>query len=985
MLDDVRVEVAFDADPMTTTPAFRDLSSRARLDAGITISRGRLDQYEAVQPGSCTLAFDNDDGALTPGYAGAVLRTNLCTNPSIEVNTTGYTPTNATLVRDNPAGFGAQGAWSLRVVPTGASTSSYASLVPSGGWGPLVGQQVTVSAWVYTGTAQGGATDALARRIVSLSRVAAEPYTVTQSAAGTNGPVAGGERVSMTFTVLSADTVLRLYNGSATTDAKWVHWDGVLVEAGVDLRDYFDGDTADTAGIDYRWTGTSGLSSSQQWRVAIYANLKAQNRIRVSYRDPAVPGNLLDAESAGFEGGTVGGWTGTSGAAVASSTTRAFSGTRSLLVTWPTAAANGSSARWATTPEFVIGRQYTVRARVWVPAGHPPVRIAFVSQTFPFYGAQTSTTGAWEWISSTFTAGSNEVVIVIRANAATTAGQQVWVDEVRIDEAAAPATFTTSPMVSGAVGGVVKYRFDGFVHEWPTAWPKGGQESAVSTVTAYDLASRLARTRQLTSVIEETWRLSSPSWYFPLDESEGATSVGDRIGTGATLAPTQLGTGGELVFGGATGPPTDGRSAPKFTPASATDGLYLTGRVPQAGWAWITTGISLEATINTTTSGRVIARLTDPWGTYLELSVTNTGTIRATFADSWTTAVSVTSPLSYADGRTHTVALTFTGVGTALTLRLYVDGVERGTPGNITTWVFLPGLSHLLYVGGRPGGDLFSGTISHVAVFGSTLSAGTLADHHTAASTGFAGERTDQRIARVLDWVGVPSTFRSLDVGKALAGHIDPTGKDPWAFLGILSTTEAGAVFAGADGRLTFHARTRSYDTAAAAAVTVDADSLDPSTMLRHSVEDLVNSAVVTRADGATVRAMNAASVATYGTFEKSVEIASATDADVFDRANWLVNERSQPRTLLPELALDALSGSAAARGLDLGGRVLVTSMPAQSATSTFDLRAQGYTETISRGGWVVRVNATPFLLLPPLILDDPVYGVLDSTNRIVY
>ena len=48
-----------------------DLTSRARLDRGIDITRGRSDEFDAVQAGRCSLTFDNTDGALTPGLASS--------------------------------------------------------------------------------------------------------------------------------------------------------------------------------------------------------------------------------------------------------------------------------------------------------------------------------------------------------------------------------------------------------------------------------------------------------------------------------------------------------------------------------------------------------------------------------------------------------------------------------------------------------------------------------------------------------------------------------------------------------------------------------------------------------------------------------------------------------------------------------------------------------------------------------------------------
>lgn len=62
----LRLEVAFTTAPEDPSPAWVDVSSRLDLRAGITIRRGRGDEYETVQTGTMTLTLDNRDGAFTP-------------------------------------------------------------------------------------------------------------------------------------------------------------------------------------------------------------------------------------------------------------------------------------------------------------------------------------------------------------------------------------------------------------------------------------------------------------------------------------------------------------------------------------------------------------------------------------------------------------------------------------------------------------------------------------------------------------------------------------------------------------------------------------------------------------------------------------------------------------------------------------------------------------------------------------------------------
>lgn len=778
-LDYVRVEVAFSSDPYTATPAFVDLTSRARLDRGIDITRGRNDEFDTVQPGRCTLTFDSTDGALTPGLASS-------------------------------------------------------------------------------------------------------PY---------------------------------------------------------------------------------------------YPNVKPQNRIRVTYRDPAVAGNLLAAESASFEGGTTGGWASSAGVTLANTATQAWAGTKSLSVAW-----TGSlKAAWIPLTSLVIGRTYTWSAYVYV-GGVSGSSVGIGVVGIGTSGTRSSWNNAWGRLSYTFVATGPTHFLEVSIIGSTT--RTDYVDGAMLDEGSTLSTFTTtaSPIV---------YRFDGYVDEWPVEWPGGGDSEATSTVTALDLQSRLGRMRSLGSVIAETYALSDPLWHFPLSEPGDSTSAGDLMGTGRTLTPLQLGTGGELTFASGTGPGTDGSGAPQFAPADSSNGLVLVGDVvPRAN---LSTGQTLEVTfLSSTLAAQCIAQWSDSYGILIRLSLDSTGHAVASYVNPWDASQNrtVTSSQVFADGRTHTGAVSLELAAGTYTLRLWVDGVERGTAATVsTTATLIFALTELRVGGAYFPRNLFTGTISHVAAFGTALSGATLLEHHAANSDGFAGETSDERIERVWSWLGMPAGLLSLDAGVATMGHIDPTGRDSWTYLQDVATTEGGILFVSSDGLLTLHSRTRSFDVGAAADVTVSAAVIDPSTRLVHSMADVVNDITVTRSGGAVARVVDEDSVAQYGYISDSLTVYSDNDADAFDRANWSLGLRSTPTTRLPELALDALSepGTAAdVRALDIGSRVQITGMPAQGA-ATFDLRVQGYTERIGAGGWSVTASTTPYLAGTPLILDDATYGRLDEGNRLAY
>lgn len=780
-LDNVRVEVAFSPDPNATNPTFVDLTSRARLDRGIEITRGRSEASGQVQTGSCSLTFDNTDGALTPENA-------------------------------------------------------------------------------------------------------ASPY---------------------------------------------------------------------------------------------FPNVKPQNRLRITYRDPLVSGNLLTSEDAAFEGGTTGSWVASSGVTLSNSTTQKWQGARALRVDWT------GSLKTVYIPftGLVAGRVYTWSAYVYV-GGVSGSSVGIGAAGIGTSATRTSWNNAWGRLSYTFTAIGHSQFLELNTIGSTT--RTDYVDGAMLDEGSTLAAFTTTPSP-------IRYRFDGYVDEWPVEWPSGGQSESVSQVRAFDLQSRLSRSRQLGSVIEETLRLDSPGWYFPLSEPQESTSAGDRIGAG-TVAVTQVNEGGTIEFAAGTGPATDSASSPIFTPVDRYNGRFLLGRVDNVD------PLGRQRTLTATALSSVarvqcIAEWVDVWGVGLRLGIDASGKAVAQWLNPWDTTQerTVTSAPTFANGRTNVFAATLSDNGTGTsTLRLFVNGDEYGTSATFPTPAsnyILPVLARLS-LGGTTYGDMFEGTISHVAGFGSALNSGQLFDHYQASSTGFAGERTDQRISRIAEWIGLPSFFVSPETGLSTVGHVDPSGKTAWTYMQEVAETEAGILFITSEGAVRMLNRANTYDVSSAADLSVDAEDVGPNARMAAGIADVVNEISVSREGGATVQVSDEASQAEFGVVSDSIRTLDATDEAALERAHWELATHSRPRVRLPRVTLDAYSEpdhAAEVRALGIWDRVEVTGLPSQAPRSTEDLRVQGYSENISAQGWVLTANTSPFLVLNPMIADDPVYGEADADNVAVY
>jgi hypothetical protein len=766
--------------------------------------------------------------------------------------------------------------------------------------------------------------------------------------------------------------------------------DRVHLPSGITVRrgrgDEFD--TVQTGVLNLSLENIDGALSPDNPSSPYYPNVLPQRRCRLTYRDPATYGtrNMLAAEDASFEGGTVGAWGGNyfgapAAVTLTNSTTHPSDGTKGALITWPTAA--GSCAAVLFTPRLVIGRRYTFRVVVWNAPGTPAVNFGDIFGVITA-GQTSTTTGAFETLTFSWVATQNQPVFGIKSTGATTAGQQTWFDAVMIDETPVGTTlgaFTTLQPTDTAQP-VVLPRFDGYIERWPITWPDGGQTYARSAITASDLQARLGDRQKLRSVVVETIALDGPVVHFPLGEPADSTTVSSitESSTPATLDVHQVSGGGKIAFAEGTGTPTDGIAAPIFTPTSSSAGACLFGR----GFLFNYNGsgdVTLEAAIASTGTSSTAVAIFDGWGSTLSIELDGSGRVVGRYVVPLAgVTVVATSASSFNNGTTVNAAASLSLSGGTVTLELTVNGSLAATASTTAARISLfTGMS----VGGLSTGSMFTGTISHVVVFPSYLTPAKIAQHRTAQATGFAGERSDQRLARVAAWIGLPAERCAFDVGNSsTVGHIDTTGLDPLTYMRKIEATEAGLLFAGADGRLTFHNRARSYANTAPA-LTIPSSILDEGAGMAKDLQLVVNDVTGQRQGGATVRLTDDASVAAYGPLTDSIDIVSTSDDDVAAAVAWRVNMSSRPLTRFSDLVLDGFTDATYSpqirRLVDIGARVELTDMPSQAPASTMRQAVQGYTETITDSQWLLSVNATPYAHLIALVLDDPVLGALDS------
>lgn len=147
-----------------------------------------------------------------------------------------------------------------------------------------------------------------------------------------------------------------------------------------------------------------------------------------------------------FEGQTTPlGWSSTgagyTACTIAISATQKFSGTQSMLVTWPTTTAAHSVANWPATG-LTIGTVYAISFYVYVPTGNPAVKLL---EIFSASGTTSTTNNQWERLTLIFTATATSHFFGITPTTAPTAGQICYVDATLLE-----ASSTINPYFDGS-------------------------------------------------------------------------------------------------------------------------------------------------------------------------------------------------------------------------------------------------------------------------------------------------------------------------------------------------------------------------------------------------------------------------------------------------------------------------------------------------------------------------------------------------------
>lgn len=537
-------------------------------------------------------------------------------------------------------------------------------------------------------------------------------------------------------------------------------------------------------------------------------------------------------------------------------------------------------------------------------------------------------------------------------------------------------------------GGVTYPRFYGAVNQWPIRWD--GLQSTV-TVTCSDLLKRLGRDRQLRSCLSEEILAHGPTVYYPLTEPAESVTAGDLSGGGASaLSIVQTGVGGTLSFSGTQGPAATQEALPTLTPASTSNGMFLTADLGGAYQDASTSGWnSWEAWFQTSTVGRVIFALAGPAGTMrIVWSLDGTGRLQAESVQDGVTVVTsvATAAGNLADGRWHHMVYDEAGQ------TFHIDGALQA----LSTGVLLQVGLRTLNVGAYGNTRLWAGSIGHVGLYTTSPAPAplgpTLATHYTAGMSAFAGEAADLRIQRLVSYSGLSAAIIYGTVHDPVASQ-GTGGQTALARMREVEATESAKLFPARDWlAMDYASRDMRYNPAPSSDVfVIDYADLETGDVeLADDDQKLINTVIGSRPGGATQRVVDSASVAAFGTYAPpggDMSILKMTDGAVISAAQWLVYRYADPLPELREVAVEAYSHPdyLSILGADIGSRFTVVNMPAQAPFPEERVTAEGYTETIGLRSHRIQFHTSRAVIDSVWVLDDFDYSQLGITTRLAY
>ena len=253
-------------------------------------------------------------------------------------------------------------------------------------------------------------------------------------------------------------------------------------------------------------------------------------------------------------------------------------------------------------------------------------------------------------------------------------------------------------------------------------------------------------------------------------------------------------------------------------------------------------------------------------------------------------------------------------------------------------------------------------------------------------------ELSSARVTTILDKaeVAYPAGTRDIETGTVTLGAYPVAeGTSATTYLRAISDdAEGGRVFVSRTGSLTFDKRLgNTLSSPTVIFSDTGADTKYASLFVDFSTDQVINRATVERSGGTAQTDTDAASIALYQT-QAVVKTGSflETDAQALEFAEYLLDPNPEPRFSGVEVNFASLTTPQknAVALLEIGQTIQITRSfnSGSPATITQELAVEGVSHSIDpRQGHRMTIYTSPTTLVFELLLDDAIYGKMDSSN----
>lgn len=536
-------------------------------------------------------------------------------------------------------------------------------------------------------------------------------------------------------------------------------------------------------------------------------------------------------------------------------------------------------------------------------------------------------------------------------------------------------------------------RFCGEVSSWPVTWDLSGADVATPIVASGPRRRHGTGATPLRSAMYRRG-LITPSLraYWPLEDDSAATSFASAVGGDgmAFVGTPQLAADSGFLASDAL-PTFASAGASGRVPAHTTTNEFTVGAL-----FYLPTGLSDEATllsISTTGTARTwtVKYEAALAGFRIECFDGDGASLENWVIGPWTGFAVIGCRMMFV----LRVAAVGANLGWTMNLAELLDSGEVGValpsagfPRTIASQTV--GRASKVKIGGGDVPINVAAAVGHVFV--SSSQAAWPDATWFAAVNGYAGYAAAVRMRDLCREADVLLSSRSIPTSSVASERVGV--QRPRTFLEMMdeAADADGGVLCEPRGFIGYQFRERLSKVSQASALTLSYTTPGHVGYPLEPVDDdqaTQNDVTVTRIGGTSVRLeqttgplSTAAPPNGVGRYESSAELSLYKDSQVADRAGWMLHLGTTDETRWPAIttqleAVPSLIPTVAA--LEVGDLVTLTDLPAWVPPGPTKLILEGYTETLGPFMWRFEGNYGPGAAWSAGILDDTVFGRLDS------